>query len=195
MIEIRITSPLGQFANVQTDSLEKAQKYIQKVGSTKVWGEPDKWVREFDLSEEQIDSLESREVEDEFKRTHTEYKIPAEFTYEFVDLSAQIAAQQQAAQLRSIVTNAMAFGSKLMEDFIVENVQMGITQDGKSEAVLDAMAPVEAALRTGTLYVALERLKTIPQELKDDKYITNERLLVFVNRLEEYLGLELSLSL
>lgn len=115
------------------------------------------------------------------------------------EMKSQAQAEQQqaeqAAQLRLIVTNAMAFGSKLMEDFIVENVQMGITSDNKSEAVLDAMAPIEAALRTGTLYVALERLKAIPQELKDDKYITNERLLVFVNRLEEYLGIELSLNL
>lgn len=103
--------------------------------------------------------------------------------------------EQQAAQLRSAVTNAMAFGSKLMEDFIVENAKMGITQDNMSEAVLDALAPVEAALRTGTLHVALKRLKTIPVELKDPKYITNERLLAFINRLEEYLGLPLSVTL
>jgi hypothetical protein len=144
------------------------------------------------IAPEDYPFLKYNTVVGEFEEETIELYIDEEMK---AQASAEQAEAEAAAQLRSIVTNAMAFGSKLMGDFIVENVQMGITQDQKSEAVLDAMAPVEAALRTGTLYVALERLKAIPEELKDDKYITDERLLVFVNRLEEYLGVELSLSL
>lgn len=108
--------------------------------------------------------------------------------------AAQLAQQQEQA-LRSVLQNAVAFGTKLMEDFVMENIAMGITVDNMSEAVLDAMAPVEAALRTGTLHVALKRLKEIPVEQKDAKYITDARLLAAVNELEEYLSLPLSAEL
>ena len=110
-------------------------------------------------------------------------------------LDARNAAAAQKAQedaLRAVLKNAVAFGTKLMEDFVMENIAMGITADNMSEAVLDAMAPVESALRTGTLHVALKRLKEVPVELKDPKYITDARLLAAVNKLENYLGLQQS---
>jgi hypothetical protein len=109
--------------------------------------------------------------------------------------ASQAAAQAQKDALRAMVRNAVAFGSELMEDFIMENITLGITQDNMSESVLDAMAPVEAALRTGTLHVAIERLKSIPIELKDEKYITDIRLLEAMNKIEAYLGLPLSQEL
>lgn len=104
-------------------------------------------------------------------------------------------ASEQEQQLRSIVKNAISFGSQLMEDFVIENIVMGITQDNMSESVLDAMAGVESALRTGTLHVAIKRLKEIAPEQKDAKYITDARLLDAVNKLEEYLGMPLSADL
>lgn len=108
---------------------------------------------------------------------------------------AQIDQEVSELSLRNAVKSARTFGEKLMEDFVMENIVMGITQDNMTEAVLDIMAPIEAALRTGSLHIAIKRIKEIPQESKDVKYITDARLLVAVNKLETYLNLPLSETL
>lgn len=111
------------------------------------------------------------------------------------DRAAAEAAIIADKTIRDAVSSAMSLGKQVMEDIMVENVSMGITADSMTETVLDTMAPVEAALRTGSLHVAIDRLKAIPAEDKDPKYITNVRILEVVNRLEEHLGLPLTQSL
>jgi hypothetical protein len=108
---------------------------------------------------------------------------------------ADKAAAEQAAQLDRVLTNAINFGMQIMKDFTKENMVLGITQDGMTGTVRKAMIEVISALQTGSLYDAIAEAKAIPQESKDAKYITDARLLSFVNKIEEYLGIELSQSL
>lgn len=109
------------------------------------------------------------------------------------DLKAQYAQADAVAAVQTIVANAMAFGQKLMTEFAAENVMLGITQDNKTGEVLDKMAPVMAALQSGSLYEAITRAKAIDPADYDAKYVTHDRLYAFINKLEAYLGLQLSL--
>jgi hypothetical protein len=106
-----------------------------------------------------------------------------------------LSPEEQQEQLRSMVRAAIAFGNNLIEEFIMENIVLGITQDGMSATVLNVMAPASEALRFGSLYVAIERLKAIPAESKDAKYVTDARLLQAVNKIEQYLNVPLSETL
>ena len=83
----------------------------------------------------------------------------------------------------------------MIADFSTENVILGISEDGMTGTVLDNMAGVMAALQSGSLKEAIARAKALPAEKKDAKYITNARLLAFVNKLETHLGITLSSSL
>ena len=108
---------------------------------------------------------------------------------------ATIDERKAQATLKRKVRGAIRFGQQLIKDFVEENVAMGITKDDMSEAVLDAMEKVEAAVRTGSLYVAIKRIREIPTEAKDAKYITDARLLEFINKIEEFLGTTISREL
>ena len=102
----------------------------------------------------------------------------------------------QEARLRlgieEVVSSASRFGSELMITFAAENVLLGITQEGKTGEVLTKLAGVQLAMQAGSLYEAITRIRAIPLEEYDTKYITEARLLVFINKIEEYLGLPLS---
>jgi hypothetical protein len=91
-----------------------------------------------------------------------------------------------------VLAPAVAFGASLVNDFIAENVMMGITQDGMTATVLERMDAVLTALQTGSLYDSISKVRAIPQADYDTKYITSERLLIFINKVELYLGLPLS---
>lgn len=109
------------------------------------------------------------------------------------DAALKLAAQK--ADVRSAISRAMAFGNTLITEFAADNVMLGITVDGMTGAVLDKMASVAAAATTGSLYEAIARIKAIPEEDKDAKYITDARLLELCNKVETYLNIPLSESL
>jgi len=113
------------------------------------------------------------------------------------DTSAKNAYLAGAAQRQVVkaVQDAVNFGSKLIQEFTVENVMLGITADGMTKTVRTNMIEVLSALQTGSLYDAIDEAKTIPVESKDAKYITDARLLDFVNRIETYLEISLSSDL
>lgn len=94
-----------------------------------------------------------------------------------------------------IIEDAIVFGNSLIVEFAAENVIMGITQDGMTGTVRKRMEQVILALSTGSLYDAISEAKAIPEQDKDTKYITNARLLQFVNKLETYLQIPLSIEL
>lgn len=122
--------------------------------------------------------------------------VPAQYVLiENAQKVADKSAAAQAAYLDRALSNAIAFGAQLMKDFTKENMAMGITQDNMTGTVRKNMIEVISALQTGSLYDAITEVKAIPAEAKDPKYITNARLLTFVNRIEEYLGIPLSQSL
>jgi len=107
------------------------------------------------------------------------------------DLAAEWAHKDQVAAVSKAISSAMTFGQSLVTEFAVENVMLGITQDGKTGEVLDKMAPVMAAVQSGSLYEAITRAKAIDDF--DAKYVTHDRLYAFINKIEAYLGIQLSL--
>lgn len=114
------------------------------------------------------------------------------------DEAAKQAAEDALAPQRAVesaIRSAMQKGNIIIEKFAVENVMLGITVDNMTGTVLDVMAPVTEALRSGSLYEAISRIKAIDPSDKDVKYITDSRLLAAVNELEEHLGIELSETL
>lgn len=109
--------------------------------------------------------------------------------------AAAEAADAPRKAVESAIRASMKKGNDLIEKFAVENVMLGITSDGMTGQVLDVMAPVSEALRSGSLYEAIDRIKAIAPEDKDAKYVTDARLLSAVNELETFLGVDLSLTL
>lgn len=92
------------------------------------------------------------------------------------------------------IEDAMNFASKLMVQFTTENIIMGITQDGMTGHVRKTLSEVTMCLITGSLYDAIYEVKSIPAEKRDVKYLSDARLLIFINKIETYLGVTLSTS-
>lgn len=154
------------------------------------FGKNERWVTA--EQEDVINALQSRLVEaTALKPAHYEYLLPAEYEVAIENLSAQAVKEN----VENAVGNAMGFGAKMLREFAAENILLGITQDGKTKSVRRAMSEVISALSTGSLYDAIDELRSIPEESKDLKYITNARLLDAVNKIEAYLGLDESETL
>lgn len=96
------------------------------------------------------------------------------------------------AVINKVVSSAMTKGQSIIQEFIAENLVLGITQAGKTKEVRQAMAEVTSCLMTGSLYDAIDELRLIPAEAKDSTFITDVRILSYINKIETYLGLELS---
>lgn len=92
------------------------------------------------------------------------------------------------------IEESMAFGQRLIRDFAVENVLMGITQMGLTNTVRKTMLEVGAALTTGSLYDAIAEAKLIPAEKKNNIFVNDTRLLKFINKIEDFLGIPRSNS-
>ena len=95
-------------------------------------------------------------------------------------------------QIKKTVRSAISFGNKIIVEFAAENIQLGITQLGMTKSVRQTMAGVASALQTGSLYDAIDEVREIPDSKKDGKFISNKRLLKYVNKIEEFLGIEKS---
>lgn len=93
------------------------------------------------------------------------------------------------------IADACSFGQRLLIKFAADNVLLGITQAGKTAAVRMALSSVIQCLQTGSLYDAIAQVRAVPPELKDSTFITDARLLAFINSCEDYLGLSRSQSL
>lgn len=118
-------------------------------------------------------------------------RLPAEFTSTITDISQQ----HQQQQLEILVQHAIRFGNQLLAEFAAENIAMEITQEGLTKQVRQRTSEVVAALQTGSLYDAIDEIKAIPESDKDSKYITDARLLQFINKIENYLQIPNSTSL
>lgn len=94
--------------------------------------------------------------------------------------------------LIGIVEQAIDFGNDLLKQFGAENISLGIIQSGKLRDVRIAMQDVSDCLRNGALTDALVAVREIPDESKDEVFLSNARLLSYVNKVESYLGLPLS---
>lgn len=100
-----------------------------------------------------------------------------------------------AALYSDALTKAKAFGDSLIIQFGSENMALGITQAGKTSSVRKAMSEVISCLTTGSLYDAMDEARLIPSGSKDATFLTDARLLSFVNKIEGFLGKPLSTEL
>lgn len=98
----------------------------------------------------------------------------------------------QAEYIEQVVSKAREFGNELIKQGAAENIALGITQAGMTNAVRKRLSEITNALMTGSLYDAITEARAVPAENKDTVFITDARLLALVNKLEAYLGLPLS---
>lgn len=119
--------------------------------------------------------------------------VPAIQAYfEVVDNEALISSIEAEKSLRNIISEARAFGDKMINKFIAGNLILGITQAGMTSQVRKATSEVTMALLTGSLYDAIAEIRNIPVESRDEVFLSESRLLAFINDIETYLGSELS---
>jgi hypothetical protein len=86
------------------------------------------------------------------------------------------------------INRSIIFGLKLIQEFATENVLLGITQYGMTNLVRKRSAEVLSALSCGSLYDAITEINAIPAEHKDARFITDERMNVFKNKIMAFLA-------
>lgn len=144
--------------------------------------------------EEKIDLLEEKMQNINVLRFVMKSKVTeivALLTEEQIDAHLATIDTYQAS-LAFKIEDAMNFANKLMIQFTTENIIMGITQDCMTGTVRKNLSEVIMCLITGSLYDAIHEIKLLPPEKKDPKYLTDARLLKFVNEIETYLEIPLS---
>jgi HD-GYP domain-containing protein (c-di-GMP phosphodiesterase class II) len=108
----------------------------------------------------------------------------------------QLYASFQQKSLKEYVEKAVIdsinFGQNLLVEFGAENTLLGIVQSGELGRVINILQPIHAAISSGALSAAIEMAKSMPEENFDETFITPERILSCVNKMEAYLGLPLS---
>lgn len=96
-----------------------------------------------------------------------------------------------------IILAAIAFGQQIIIEFAVANVLAGITQAGKTQAMIDYSSNLYTCLSTGSLYAAIDEINIMIADTSDDKvnlypFITNDILTMYKNQIQAYLGLPLT---
>jgi hypothetical protein len=91
------------------------------------------------------------------------------------------------------ISAASSFGNKLATDFVVENVQMGITQAGKSGAMIDYLHELVHCILSGSLHQAVSVIDGYIADSSPEKeylqpFVSNERLIVYKHKIQDYLG-------
>jgi hypothetical protein len=107
------------------------------------------------------------------------------------DPEAQPTPDQLVTAKISQMRKAVVF---IQDEFIKENILLGIEQRGLTEQVLNIAAPVMAALQGLALKVAVMRLKEINPSGFDGVILNEERLLKFRNKIEAAFGAPLATS-
>ena len=106
-----------------------------------------------------------------------------------------VTEQQFSPTLREIISksinDASVFGRAMILDAAVENVEMGITQAGKTREVANYCANVQRYLESGSLYAAVAEIDDllaagVPAELSP--FITADRLNIYKTRINDYLA-------
>jgi hypothetical protein len=119
-----------------------------------------------------------------------EGSFPDGYTVTRVNIDQEIAVKNALEGLKA----SRAFGVALVDAFAVENVVLGINA-AQSDAVMAALLPTLTALSNGYLETAIRRVKEIDQNIFDGVFLSEARLLSYVNKIETFLGITLSTSL
>jgi hypothetical protein len=96
----------------------------------------------------------------------------------------------QRTKIKEAVKNAIEFGESLIIDFSADSIALGITQLGITDQLIEKTSKVINALKTGSLYLAIDEIKNIPISNLDATILTPLRLKVFRNKIEAYLGID-----
>ena len=113
------------------------------------------------------------------------------------DLTPAEAASLQAHEsmfFHEEIKREIEFGRYIMLEFMNENIGLGITVQGKTKDVRKAMAEVINALSVGALVDAISEIRLIPNQKKDGLFISDARMLYYINKIEAFAGLDLSKS-
>lgn len=106
-------------------------------------------------------------------------------------LSAVVTAHVAATTsdfVSAAILRAADFGNSLIVEYAVSNVLSGYTLEQVKD-IIAKTSKVQVALKSGSLYVALDELSNIET---DETVITAAKILLFKNKIESYLGLPLS---
>jgi len=114
------------------------------------------------------------------------------YTYEPVTTDTNDKTRQASdlqKHIALVITDSKEFGEDLINEFTKENVLMGITQSGQTNAVRKALQETWLAIQTGSLHDAIYEAE---QVTRTSPFLTEARLRNFINEIEAYLGEPLS---
>lgn len=103
----------------------------------------------------------------------------------------------QSQLIQTSLNNAVTFCQQLMMQFMVENVQLGITQAGKAGALIDYFHDVIHSFLSGSVYEAITQIDGYIADTSTAKanlspFITNDRMTTYKNKIQTYLGIPLT---
>ena len=101
------------------------------------WGKPDRWVREMS-GEDITQAIETRQVEKEPGVFVTEYKLPAEYTIQIEDITAEVTAREARETAR------LAAQSRIDLLDVQARLQNATTVAGLRSAVQEILADLVA---------------------------------------------------
>lgn len=118
-------------------------------------------------------------------------KVKPEETVEITksekDIAEEAIAYVRREKTRLMVISALDFSKQIQEDFLVENIMLGITKRGLTNTVRRTLRDVKNALDTASLYDAIYEISQVPEGALDATILTEKRLLEFRNKIEDYL--------
>lgn len=88
------------------------------------------------------------------------------------------------------IREATDFGINLIRQYVIENIQMGITQAGKTRIVADYLRRLQRYIESGSLYAALEELNALinaPIDSELAPYVTVDRLTTYKQKIQAFL--------
>lgn len=91
-----------------------------------------------------------------------------------------------------IIADALIFSVNVRNDFVAENVMLGITQRRLTGHVRKMMREVKDAMDSGSLYDAITEIKSLNINDFDSVIVTPARILLFRNKIEVYLKVPLA---
>lgn len=100
------------------------------------------------------------------------------------DLVTNHTTTDMATYIKGVILRAASFGQGVMAEYGASNVLAGLTL-AQIQSIMAKTSKVQAALQSGSLYVALAEIALIER----DEVMTEERITVFRNKIQDYLGI------
>lgn len=141
------------------------------------------------IIEEEIDveDPETGEISKQIIEKEIEVELPIE---NIESLFALIPLYQPLVSRMTIyqkIQKDAIFGQQLITEFAVDNILSGIVDEKKTAEIRAKTNLITQALKEGFLNDALDEIKKIPIESKDEKFLTEDRLKSYQNKIEDRL--------